>query len=210
VSAAGDGAAMTRAVGQGDVDLVILDLKLAHEDGLALMRALRATSLVPVILVTGHRRDEVDRVLGLELGADDYLTKPLSLRELAARVRAVLRRNEHAHDSAPRRDKAEYRFAGWSLDMATRRLVSPSGRAIALTRGEVALLAALLQSPRRILSREQLLAASRLHGEDVFDRSIDVQILRLRRKLEPDPSHPTLIKTERGAGYLLDAAVDVS
>lgn len=210
VSAAADGKTMTRILGERPVDLIVLDLKLAGEDGLELMRGRDAQSDVPVIVITGHRRGETDRVVGLELGADDYLTKPFSLRELLARIRAVLRRA----DAGERRSRAKekrvrYRFADWELDMRTRRLKSPPGETIVLTAGEFNLLTAFLRQPHHVLSREQLLAASRVHDEEVFDRSIDVQILRLRRKLEADPSNPQLIKTERGAGYVLAAPVEI-
>jgi two-component system, OmpR family, response regulator len=210
VSAAADGKAMTRILGERPVDLIVLDLKLAGEDGLELMRGRDAQSDVPVIVITGHRRDETDRVVGLELGADDYLTKPFSLRELLARIRAVLRRAEAGERRSRAKEKrVRYHFAGWELDMRTRRLKSPASEAVVLTAGEFNLLAAFLRQPHHILSREQLLAASRVHDEEVFDRSIDVQILRLRRKLEADPSNPQLIKTERGAGYVLAAPVEI-
>jgi len=208
VSAVADGKSMARALGDKSVDLVILDLKLAGEDGLALMRGQSAD--IPFIVVTGHRKDEADRVIGLELGADDYLLKPFGLRELLARVRAVLRRVETGERrSRDKEKKARYCFAGWELEMRTRRLTSPAGEVVPLTAGEFNLLVAFLRAPHHVLSREQLLAASRVHDEEVFDRSIDVQILRLRRKLEPDPSEPRLIKTERGAGYVFDAAVEM-
>jgi two-component system, OmpR family, response regulator len=219
VAAAADSREMARALAAGPVDLVLLDLKLPDEDGMNLIRDLRSGSGVPVIVLTGHRRDDVDRVVGLELGADDYLTKPFSLRELLARIRAVLRRGEaaaprpDAHRAAGERDEdraspTRYRFAGWELDMRMRRLHSPKGDPVSLTKGEFNLLAAFLRSPKRVLSREQLLTASRLHEDEVFDRSIDVQILRLRRKLEADPNQPEFIRTERGVGYLFAVAVE--
>ena len=174
------------------------------------MRRLGSPPDAPIIIVTGHRQDEADRVIGLELGADDYMTKPFSLRELLARIRAVLRRSQ-AGERRPRgKDRhISYRFAGWELNMRTRRLSSPSGEGLQLTAGEFNLLLAFLRSPQQVLSREQLLAASRVHDEEVFDRSIDVQILRLRRKLEANPSEPKLIVTERGAGYTFAAPVQV-
>jgi two-component system OmpR family response regulator len=209
VSAVADGRTMARILAEKPVDLIVLDLRLAGEDGLELMRG-RGASEVPVIVVTGHRRDEADRVIGLELGADDYVTKPFSLRELLARIRAVLRRAEAGERRSRVKEKrARYRFAGWELEMRARQLKSPAGKAVPLTAGEFNLLAAFLHSPHHVLSREQLLAASRVHDEEVFDRSIDVQILRLRRKLETDPSEPKLIKTERGAGYVLAVPVEV-
>jgi two-component system OmpR family response regulator len=210
VSAVADGREMARIVAEDAVDLVVLDLKLAGEDGLQLVGELRTGSSLPIIIVTGHRRDEVDRIVGLELGADDYLTKPFSLRELLARVRAVLRRAE-AYRAAPTKDakRTKYRFAGWELSLRTRQLTSPTGAPVPLTKGEFSLLVAFLRSPQQVLSREQLLEASRLHGDDVYDRSVDVQILRLRRKLEADPAAPELIKTERGIGYIFAPPVDI-
>jgi two-component system OmpR family response regulator len=210
VSAVSDGRAMAGVLTDRAVDLIILDLKLGNEDGLDLMRGFGGQPEVPVILLSGHRRDETDRIVGLELGADDYMVKPFGLRELLARVRAVLRRSDSAQRRSRRTEKrTRYRFAGWELSMHTRRLVSPEGRTVALTAGEFNLLTAFLRSPQRVLSREQLLAASRVHGEEVFDRSVDIQILRLRRKLEVDSRHPRLIKTERGAGYIFAAEVEV-
>jgi two-component system OmpR family response regulator len=209
VSIASDGKTMTQILGAGSVDLIVLDLKLAGEDGLELMRDRDAD--VPVIMITGHRRDEADRVVGLELGADDYMLKPFSLRELLARIRAVLRRVDSGERQSRAREKrARYRFAGWELEMKARRLKSPAGEVVPLTAGEFNLLTAFLRSPHHVLNREQLLAASRVHDEEVFDRSIDVQILRLRRKLEDNPSEPRLIKTERGAGYILATSVEVA
>jgi two-component system OmpR family response regulator len=199
---------MVNQLGSAEVRLVILDLRIGEQDGLDLLREIRASSDVPIIIITGHRRDEIDRVVGLELGADDYLTKPFSLRELLARVRAVLRRFD-AGRSAPAREpgRGRWRFSGWQLDRRTRRLTDPDGAPVALTKGEYALLIAFLDAPQRPLSREHLLQATRVH-EDVFDRSIDVQILRLRRKLERDPSAPRMIQTERGIGYVFALPVE--
>ena len=199
---------MVRQLGSMEVNLVILDLRLGQEDGLDLLREVRTSSDVPVIIITGHRRDDIDRVVGLELGADDYLTKPFNLRELLARVRAVLRRFDVGR-TAPARDpeRGRFRFSGWQLDCKTRRLTDPAGTLVALTKGEYALLLAFLDAPQRPLSREHLLQATRVH-EDVFDRSIDVQILRLRRKLERDPSAPRFIQTERGVGYVFAVPVE--
>ena len=199
---------MVQHLGRAEVNLVILDLRLGQEDGLDLLREIRSSSDVPVIIITGHRRDDIDRVVGLELGADDYLTKPFNLRELLARVRAVLRRFDTGR-AAPARDPERSRFAfcGWRLECKTRRLTDPAGAPVLLTKGEYALLLAFLNAPQRPLSREHLLQATRVH-EDVFDRSIDVQILRLRRKLERDPSGPRVIQTERGVGYVFAVAVE--
>ncbi len=207
--AASDRQAMLRQLDDALVDLVVLDLRLGQEDGMELLREIRAGSDVPVIIITGHRRDEIDRVVGLELGADDYVTKPFNLRELIARVRAVLRRFEAGRAAATRGDtgRGRNRFAGWQLDRRTRRLSDPEGAPVALTKGEYALLVAFLDAPERPLSREHLLQATRVH-EDVFDRSIDVQILRLRRKLERNPSAPRFIQTERGVGYVFAVPVD--
>jgi two-component system OmpR family response regulator len=189
-------------------DLVVLDLRLGQEDGLDLLREIRAQSDIPVIITTGHRRDEIDRVVGLELGADDYITKPFGLRELLARIRAVLRRREAGQVGAQRdTEKGRWRFGNWQLDRRTRRLTDSRGEPIILTKGEYALLTAFLDAPQRPLSREHLLQATRVH-EDVFDRSIDVQVLRLRRKLETDPSTPSIIRTERGIGYVFTLPVE--
>jgi DNA-binding response OmpR family regulator len=213
VTAVVDSRGMTEVLGSQAVSLILLDLKLPDEDGMNLIRDLRAGSNVPIIVLTGHRRKEVDRVVGLELGADDYLIKPFSLRELTARIGAVLRRADATwsarESSDPEPDRPTgYRFAGWQLEMRQRRLTSPAGEIVPLTKGEFNLLATFLRAPRRVLSREQLLAASHVHDDEVFDRSIDVQVLRLRRKLEIDPTQPALIRTERGVGYVLAVAVE--
>jgi len=188
--------------------LIILDLRLGQDDGLDLLREIRSHSDVPVIITTGHRSEEIDRIVGLELGADDYIVKPFSLRELLARVRAVLRRQEMgraARASDP--ERGGYRFNGWLLERRGRKLADPNGAPVSLSKGEYALLLAFLEAPQRPLTREQLLQATRVH-EDIFDRSIDVQVLRLRRKLEIDPSAPRVIQTERGVGYLFAAEVE--
>ncbi|WP_352746976.1 response regulator [Mesorhizobium sp. M0185] len=209
VSAVADSRAMSRVLNEKPVDLTILDMRLADEDGFDIMRQLGSPPEAPIIIITGHRCDEVDRVVGLELGADDYITKPFGLRELLARIRAVLRRSRSTQPQPRSKKPIRYRFAGWELDMRMRRLRSAAGETTPLTAGEFNLLTAFLKSPQQILSREQLLAASRVHDEEVFDRSIDVQILRLRRKLEVNPSEPKLIVTERGAGYIFATAVEV-
>jgi two-component system, OmpR family, response regulator len=189
-------------------DVVLLDLRLGQEDGLDLLREIRAESDIPIIITTGHRRDEIDRVVGLELGADDYITKPFGLRELLARIRAVLRRRDTGQAGVQRdTERGRYRFGGWQLDRRLRRLTDSIGAEVGLTKGEYALLIAFLDAPQRPLSREQLLQATRVH-EDVFDRSIDVQVLRLRRKLESDPSTPSIIRTERGVGYVFSLPVE--
>jgi len=208
VTHAPDGTAMRAAMAREVVDLVLLDLKLSSEDGMHLARELRETSSVPIIILTG-RNDDVDRILSLELGADDYLTKPFNLRELLARIRTILRRTQ-AHSLAEQqvRSPRALRFAGWELDMRSRRLVSGDGVRAVLTHAEFSLLAAFLGAPKRILSRERLLELSRSPDDDAVDRSIDVQILRLRRKIESDPSRPKLLLTQRGAGYFFDSQVE--
>lgn len=211
VTPVGNGRDMETVMKSDPPDLILLDVKLPGEDGFSLARAIRQHSSVPIIMLTGQGH-EVDRVLGLELGADDYLVKPFSPRELLARIRAVLRRYAApVPDGATTNDRREselrtYRFSGWELATGTRRLISPKGDRIELTNGEFALLICFLKSPARVLSRDQLLESSRLH-DDIYDRSIDVQILRLRRKIEADPNEPKLIRTERGAGYFFDAEV---
>jgi two-component system, OmpR family, response regulator len=212
VSAVSNGTEMQAALVPEDVDLIVLDVKMPGEDGFTLARAVRQSSDVPIVMLTGQSH-EVDRVLGLELGADDYLTKPFSPRELLARIKAVLRRydagTKEEEAPAPTRREAElrtYKFSGWELSTGTRRLTSPQAARVELTNGEFALLVTFLKSPKRVLSRDQLLESSRLH-DDIYDRSIDVQILRLRRKIEADPNHPTLIRTERGAGYIFNSDV---
>ena len=211
VTTVGNGRDMDAAMKSDPADIILLDVKLPGEDGFSLARGIRKSSNVPIIMLTGQGH-EVDRVLGLELGADDYLVKPFSPRELLARIKAVLRRYEGRESDGGNtniRRESElraYRFSGWELATGTRRLVSPKGARIELTNGEYALLISFLKSPARVLSRDQLLESSRLH-DDIYDRSIDVQILRLRRKIEADPNEPTLIRTERGAGYYFDAEV---
>jgi DNA-binding response OmpR family regulator len=210
VTTVATGEEMSRVLSEQVVDVIVLDLRLMGEDGMELAKKVRAESTIPIIMLTG-RKDEADRVMGLELGADDYITKPFSPRELLARVRAVLRRHKLVQDLLPARDEKRraYRFGGWELNLRTRRLTSPEGERIELTNGEFSLLQAFCAAPGRILSRDQLLELSRLNRAEVYDRSIDVQILRLRRKIEPDPGHPEYIKTERGAGYIFDAPVEV-
>jgi DNA-binding response OmpR family regulator len=173
-----------------------------------LARGLRERATVPIVLLTG-RTSEADRVMGLELGADDYVTKPFSPRELLARVRAVLRRYQ-VQATLPERDNTRraFRFAGWELNLRTRRLLAPDGKSVELSNGEFSLLNALCRAPQRVLSRDQLLSMSRLHEAEVYDRTIDVQIRRLRVKIEPDQAKPVLIVTERGAGYRLASVVE--
>src|ERR1700719_3487143 len=210
VTPAENGKRMMEILDDEPIDLVALELKLQGEDGLQLARQLRKTSRIPIIIVTS-RAEEADRVMGLELGADDYITKPFSTRELLARIRAVMRRYQTAREVLPARNEKRraYRFAEWELNLRTRRLTGAGGTRVDLTNGEFSLLEAFCAAPQRVLSREQLLDLSRLHNAEVYDRSIDVQILRLRRKIEPNPSQPEYIKTDRGAGYIFDAPVEV-
>jgi two-component system OmpR family response regulator len=209
VSLAASGDDMSRILTDEAIDLVILDLRLAGEDGMAIARELRGSSAIPIIMLTGIR-DEADRVMGLELGADDYLTKPFSPRELLARIRTVLRRTKSsALAQAREREIRAYRFADFELNLRTRRLKRGAGPNIDLTNREFNLLAALLAAPERILSRDQLLEASRVYDNEVYDRAIDVQVLRLRRKIEADPAQPQFIVTERGVGYIFRSPVEV-
>jgi two-component system, OmpR family, response regulator len=208
VTAVANGTEMLQVFDREAIDLTVLDLRLPGEDGLQLARQLRERASVPIVLLTG-RAEEADRVMGLELGADDYVTKPFSPRELLARIRAVLRRYQRPTD-LPARDEQRraFRFAGWELNLRTRKLTAPDNTRLDLSNGEFSLLTAFCGAPQRVLSRDQLLGLSRLHNAEVYDRTIDVQILRLRRKLEKDPSHPELIVTERGAGYMFKAQVE--
>jgi len=206
--AASNRAELHRHLEGAQPSLIILDLRLGQDDGLDMLREIRAQSDVPVIITTGHRPDEIDRIVGLELGADDYIIKPFSLRELLARVRAVLRRQEMGRAARARDpERGGYRFNGWKLERRGRRLMDASNAQVPLSKGEYALLLAFLEAPERPLSREYLLQATRIH-EDIFDRSIDVQVLRLRRKLETDPSAPRIIQTERGVGYVFTLPVE--
>ena len=175
---------------------------------MALARRLRDESAIPIIMLTG-RCEEADRVMGLELGADDYLTKPFSPRELLARIRAVLRRRRPEMQQGRPEGIRAYRFDGWELNLNTRRLRNRDGQTVQLSNVEFSLLVVLLGAPNRILSRDQLLDMSRLHSDDVYNRSVNMQILRLRRKLETDPTKPRYICTERNAGYLFSVPVEI-
>jgi two-component system, OmpR family, response regulator len=210
VSTARDGAGMRRVLSQSPADLVILDLMLPGEDGLTLARSLRSQSGIGIIILTG-RGETVDRIIGLEMGADDYLPKPVHLRELLARVKSVLRRvQSRAGEVPPQPTRSRARFAGWNLDLSSRELLSPAGRGVRLTTGEFDLLAAFVNHANRVLSRDRLLDLARNREGGPFDRTIDVQVGRLRRKLEDDPQNPNLIKTVRGSGYIFTPAVDLS
>ncbi|WP_276120971.1 response regulator [Pararhizobium qamdonense] len=205
-SGAKDSYQLAQILAVENVDLVVVDLNLGHEDGLEIVRTLSSKSDTPIIIISGDRLEETDKVVGLELGAADYMTKPFGMREFLARVRANLRMRPQIPE---RRDHKVYSFASWELNVKRRQLVRGGSEEVKLTAAEFNLLTALLDTPKQVLSREQLLAASRVHDEEIFDRSIDVLILRLRRKLELDPSNPTMILTERGAGYIFDMDVSV-
>src|SRR5262245_30974554 len=210
VTALASGKQIAEVMGRDTIDLLVLDLRLPGEDGMEIARKLREEAAgVPIIMLTG-RKDEADRVMGLELGADDYLTKPFSPRELLARIRALLRRSRAQQTVADGLQKVRaYRFAGWELNVRLRRLTAPGGNNVPLTNTEFNLLAAFLAAPQIVLSRDQLLGQSRMHNDEVYDRSIDVQVGRLRRKMQPTDESPEIIRTERGVGYMLTAAVDV-
>jgi two-component system, OmpR family, response regulator len=207
VSTANDGAGLREAMLRDTIDLVILDLVLRGEDGLQLARELRSQSDIGIIMLTG-RGETVDRIIGLEMGADDYLSKPFHLRELLARVRSVLRRGAARASERAGGPRTRLQFSGWSLDLASRELVSPGGAEVRLTTGEFELLAAFVNHANQVLSRDRLLDLSRHREAGPFDRTIDVQVGRLRRKLEEDPKNPTMIKTVRGGGYIFTPPVE--
>jgi two-component system, OmpR family, response regulator len=206
VTAAENAAAARRQLQASAIDLVVLDIMMPGEDGLSLCRHLRATGGVPVILLTAVT-EETDRVVGLEIGADDYVTKPFNPRELLARIRAVLRR---VHSLPPQRGRpsaTRLRFDGWVLDTGRRELEGPDGVAVPLSTGEFLLLSAFIEHPRIVLTRDQLLDLTRSRDAVPFDRAIDNQVSRLRRKVEADPKRPLLIKTHWGGGYSFEAEV---
>jgi two-component system OmpR family response regulator len=204
VSTARDGVEMSRILDGAAIDLVVLDLMLPGEDGLSLCRKLRSTTNLPVIMLTAMGED-TDRIVGLEMGADDYLPKPFNPRELLARIKAVMRRVQSLPAASPKGDTAK--FDGWTLDLGSRRLTSPEGEEVELSTGEYDLLLAFATHPRRVLSRDQLLDLARGRTAAPFDRSVDIQVMRLRRKIEADPKEPRLIKTVRGGGYMFAAEV---
>jgi len=213
VTEAGNGAEVMELLSRSTFDLVTLDLNLPDGDGLTIAREIRARSPVPIVMVTG-KGDTIDRVVGLELGADDYITKPFHLREVLARVRAVLRRSGIGASAAATASstptapgRGTLAFAGWVLDPAKRELTSTSGTPCDLTTGEFDLLVLLASNANRVLSRDQIMDRLRGHDWTPYDRSIDNLVVRLRRKVEPDPERPTLIKTVRGVGYTLAADV---
>ncbi len=207
VSVAADGRAMRQVLADSRVDLILLDLMLPGEDGLSLCRSLRSQSNIPIIMLTA-KGDEVDRVIGLEMGADDYLPKPFGSRELIARIRAVLRRSREVVAAPnPAEQPKHYRFDRWHLDTHRRQLVRDDGTVVPLSSGEYDLLVVFVERPQRVLSRDQLLDLTRGRAATPLDRSIDTQVSRLRRKLEKDPGNPSLIKTVWGGGYTFTPAV---
>ena len=206
-TAVADGRAMWSALEQGRFDLVILDVMLPGEDGFVLCRSLRARSDLPVIMLTAKGED-MDRIVGLELGADDYLAKPFNPRELLARIKSVLRRHRAVPGNLQAEPARYLRFAGWTLDLAARNLVSPAQVVVALSGAEFRLLRVFLSYPNRVLSRDQLMDLTVGREADPLDRSIDVQVSRLRQRLDDDAREPAIIKTVRGEGYVLAANVE--
>jgi two-component system, OmpR family, response regulator len=206
VTVAADGREMDEKLAAANVDVVVLDLMMPGESGLSLLRRLRADTPIPVILLTAVA-GETDRVIGLELGAEDYVCKPFSPRELLARIRVVLRRTQQEHGTKHDRTATVLTFAGWRLDLRGRTLNAPSGAHVELTTGEFELLQAFAEHPNRILTRDQLLDLARGRASLSIDRAIDVQIMRLRRKIEADPQHPSVIKTVRNGGYIFTPEV---
>jgi two-component system OmpR family response regulator len=197
---------LDRALQTRRVDLAILDIMLPGEDGLSICRRLRARGDTAILMVTA-KADDIDRIIGLELGADDYIPKPFNPRELVARVRAILRRTRDAHAIASAPLRVVYRFGGWRLDAASRALTDPTGKSVSLTGGEFDLLLVFLQHPQRVLNRDQLLDWTRGRSAAPYDRAVDVQVSRLRRKLEEDADTP-VIRTVRGGGYLFTQIVE--
>lgn len=210
VATASDARTMEAALAVGRFDLVILDLMLPGKSGLELCRDLRARSPIPILMLTAMG-DETDRIVGLEMGADDYIAKPFNPRELLARVRAILRRtNGTASVGKPAGAPKRMRFAGWSLDLGRRRLEAPDGLIVDLTTGEYELLIAFAERPQRVLTRNQLLDLARGRDAAPFDRSIDVQVSRIRKKIEADPKTPEMIVTVRGDGYMFTPEVETA
>ncbi len=206
VSEAASAAAARDVLDQGGIDLVLLDVMMPGEDGLSLTRSIRAQSSLPIILVTA-RVEDLDRIIGLEMGADDYVSKPYNPRELLARIKAVLRR-AGTDKTSEEEDGQSYIFAGYTLEVEARRLLDHTGEEIVLTGGEFSLLQVLLERAGRVLNRDQLLDLTQGRQTHVFDRSVDNQVSRLRKKLEEDPKAPQIIKTVRGGGYVLASRVE--
>ncbi len=209
IDTAANGREMMQLLSEGRFDLIVLDLMMPGEDGLTLCRKVRGTSRIPIIMLTALG-EETDRIIGLEMGADDYLAKPFNPRELLARIKAVLRRSDGAAGSDGDLEQKVLSFAEWTLDMTKRELRSPDDVLVPLTAGEYDLLVAFVEHPNRVLTRDQLLDLAKGRTAIPFDRSIDVQLSRLRRKIEIDPKAPEIIKTVRGGGYILAAEVDLA
>jgi len=209
VSVAQNGAAMMQTLADARIDLIILDIMMPGEEGLSLCRRLRVNGVMPIIMLTAMG-DEIDRVLGLEMGADDYLAKPFGNRELLARVRAVLRRSSMPVPGSASGTGRVFEFAGWRLDVTRRQLFSPAKALVDLRAAEFDLLLALVERPQHVLTRDQLLDLARGRAAIAFDRSIDVHISRLRHRLEADPKEPELIKTVRSGGYVFAAPVTLN
>jgi two-component system OmpR family response regulator len=207
VSTASDGNEMHRMMADRRVDLVILDVMLPGEDGLSLCRKVRAESEVPIIMLTA-RGEDVDRILGLEMGADDYLAKPFNPRELLARITAVLRRQASALTASAARGASAMGFLGWRIDFRLRELRNPAGARVAMTSAEFDLLRTFCERPGRVLSRDSLLDLTQGRNAGSFERSIDVLVSRIRRKIEADPSQATMIKTVRSGGYMFTPVVE--
>ncbi|MDT7837541.1 response regulator [Aquabacterium sp. OR-4] len=205
-TAVADGRAMWRALDEGAFDLLVLDLMLPGDDGLTLCRKLRASSELPVLMLTALG-DETDRIVGLEMGADDYLAKPFSPRELLARIKSILRRTRSLPPNMQAAPGERLCFGGWTLDTVQRQLIAPDGQSTPISGVEYKLLHVLATHPQRVLSRDQLLDLTQGREADPLDRSIDVQVSRLRQRLNDDPRNPALIKTVRGEGYVLSASV---
>ncbi len=208
VSAAADGRAMRAAISVAMPDLIVLDIMLPGEDGLTLCRELRSQSDVPVLMLTA-RGEEIDRIVGLEMGADDYLAKPFNPRELVARIKSILRRARALPLNLRPDDARLIHFSGWTLEIATRDLIGPDHARLGLSGTEFRLLRIFLDHPNRILTRDQLIDLTQSRDADPFDRSIDLQVSRVRRRLGDNPKEPTLIKTARGQGYVLASEVEV-
>jgi two-component system OmpR family response regulator len=209
VTAVGDGKAMWAAFDEARPDILVLDVMLPGTDGLTLCRDVRARSGIPIIMLTA-RGEETDRIVGLEMGADDYLPKPFSPRELLARIKSVLRRARTLPDNLQPESARKISFAGWMLDIATRNLLSPAGVVVPLSGTEFKLLRIFLAHPNRVLNRDQLIDLMLSRDASPFDRSIDVQVSRLRHRLDEDAKEPAIIKTVRGEGYVFAAAVEVT
>ncbi len=207
VTALADGRGLRAAVETSHPDVIILDVMLPGEDGLTLCRELRARSTVPIIMLTA-RGDETDRIVGLELGADDYVAKPFSPRELLARIKSVLRRSRSLPDNLQTEESGIFRFAGWTLDCATRNLTSPAGVVVALSGTDFRLLKIFVDHPNRVLTRDQLIDLMLSRDAGPYDRAIDVQVSRLRQRLGEDAKDPAIIKTVRGQGYVFAAHVE--